>query len=378
MPKPPARGTSAPNVITPTPAWNPRVAYNDLPPVPREQLNTHAIQTQCELATAALATLENATDEARDRLALFETTALIEAQASSAIEGIITTVDEMLEHFGKARLSNGENPDADDALRHHKAILDGWRRAGAEPIGTAMATRACSTTKGRDMPIRWQSGTVIAGPRGIIYTPPTGDARIHSMLEELWSFMREADTHPLTRMAAGHHQFESIHPFADGNGRTGRLINMLYLAEQKLTSLPILCHSRYILRNQPTYYRRLDSTRRSGDWEPWVLWMLDGVRKTASWIVRNVEQQATLAETAIAEYRGGQRHAKNADDAIRFVCKRIHCRSADLIRARLANDGRTALGILRQIADNGTIRESAGRRPALFTNPGVLKIWTTD
>jgi len=179
----------------------------------------------------------------------------------------------MLEYIGKPRLSDGHDPDADDALRHHASIVDAWQRRGAEPVGTAMATRACSTTKGRRMPVRRGRGTVIAGPRGIIYTPPTGEERIRSMLDELWSFMRDdAGTHPLVRMAAGHHQFESIHPFADGNGRTGRLINLLYLTERKLTGLPILCHSRYILRNRPAYYRRLDATRKTGDWKPWILW----------------------------------------------------------------------------------------------------------
>lgn len=375
----PTRGASAPNLDTPYPPWDPVFAYNNLPPVPREQLTTPAVEARCQLTADALDALRQATDRLSDPLPLFQTVTLVEAQASSAIEGIVTSVDEMLSHLGKPRLSNGEDPDSDDALRHHDAIVDAWQRRGPEPIGTAMAIRACSTTKGHRMPVRRGRGTVIAGPRGIIYTPPTGEERIRSMLDELWSFMQDgASTHPLVRMAAAHHQFESIHPFADGNGRTGRLINMLYLAEQKLAGLPILCHSRYIFQNRPTYYRLLDSTRRTGDWEPWILWMLNGVRDTADWMVRNLERQAMLPAQAIARYRDARPRAKNIDDAIRFVCSRLCCRSTDLVSARLTKKPATALAMLRQIAVTETLRESPDRTPALFVNLDVLDIWTGE
>ena len=220
---------------------------------------------------------------------------------------------------------------------------------------------------------------MIAGPRGIIYTPPTGQERIRSMLDELWGFMREdGGTHPLVRMAAGHHQFESIHPFADGNGRTGRLINALYLSERKLTDLPILCHSRYILRNRPTYYWLLDKTRKSGDWEPWTLWMLDGVRETGEWIAATLEHQAAAGERAIARDRKARPRATTSDATIRFVCSRVCCRSTDLVDARLATTRSTALRTVRGIARTGILEERPGHTPALFVNPDVLKLWTGE
>ena len=379
MQKPAAATRSNSTRTEPDPPWSPVFAYNNLPPIPREQLTTPAVEARCELATAALDALRDATGRCSDPHTLFETVALIEAQASSAIENIVTSVGEMLNYIGKRQLSNGYDPDADDALRHHASIIDAWQRRGAEPVGTAMAIRACSTTKGRRMPVRRGRGTVIAGPRGIVYTPPTGEARIRSMLDELWSFMRDdAATHPLVRMAAGHHQFESIHPFADGNGRTGRLINALYLSEQKLTDLPILCHSRYILRNRPTYYRLLDATRKTGDWEPWTLWMLDGVRETAEWIGRTLERQAALAEHAIVRYRDAKPRATATDETIRFVCSRLCCRSTDLVNARLTARPAPALARLRQIANAGILEEWPGHTPALFVNPEVIELWTGD
>ena len=285
----------------------------------------------------------------------------------------------MLEYRGKRHLSNGNDPETDDALRHHESIIGASKRPDAEPVGTAMAIRACSTTKGRRMPVRRGRGTVIAGPAGIIYTPPTNEQRIRSILDELWRFMREdEDTHPLARMPAGHHQFESIHPFADGNGRTGRLINMLYLSERDLTDLPVLCHSRYIARNRPTYYRLLDGTRRSGDWEPWVLWIVDGVRKTAEWIADTLEHQADATEQAIARYRKSRPVAVTGDDTIRFVCSRLCCRSTDLVNAGLAQRPAAALATLRGIYSTGILEEWPGHTPALFVNPGVLKLWTGE
>ena len=376
----PATATRSNSTRTePDPPWSPIFAYNNLPPIPSEELTTPAIEARCERASATLDSLREATNRFSDPDTVFQTIALIEAQASSAIENIVTSVGEMLKHLGKRQLSNGYDPDADDALRHHDSIIDAWQRRGAEPVGTAMAISACSTTKGRHMPVRRGRGTVIAGPRGIIYTPPTGEERIRSMLDELWSFMRDdAGTHPLVRMAAAHHQFESIHPFADGNGRTGRLINALYLSEQKLTDLPILCHSRYILRNRPTYYRLLDATRKTGDWEPWTLWMLDGVRKTAEWIERTLQRQAALAEHAIVQYRDAKPRATATDDTIRFVCSRLYCRSTDLVNARLTTRPAPGLARLRQIAHAGILEEWPGHTPALFVNPEVLELWTGE
>jgi len=244
MPRPATRTRSDGSRSERHPPWSPVFAYNNLPPIPSEQLTTPGVEARCKLATAALRTLRDATTRFSDAETVFQTVALVEAQASSAIEGIVSTVSRMLEHLGKPNLSKGSDPDADDALRHLKSIIDAWQRRGTEPVGTAMAIRACSTTKGRRMPVRRGHGTVIAGARGIIYTPPTGEKRIRSMLDELWRFMHEdEDTDPLVRMAAGHHQFESIHPFADGNSRTGRLINALYVSERKLTDVPVLCHS---------------------------------------------------------------------------------------------------------------------------------------
>ena len=227
------------------------------------------------------------------------------------------------------------------------------------------------------MPIRRERGTVIAGPRGIIYTPPTGEARIRSMLDQLWSFMLDqSDVDPLIRMTASHHQFEAIHPFADGNGRTGRLINAVYLAEQKLTDLPILCHSRYILRHRQEYYRLLQHTRKTNDWEPWTAWMLDGVRDTADWIVRTLHRQAARAQDTVERYAEEQTRSPVRSEIVRFVCTRPYCFSTDLVEAGLAGKPASAIATLRRLGNATILKERPGHTPALFLNRRTLALWT--
>ena len=354
--------------------WSPVFAYNNLPPVPgQEALATPKVRARGELARTALKTLRNTTTKLRCHEALLRTLPIIEAQASSAIENIVTTVPEMISYLGRPEAAD---PDTAEALRHHDSIIDAYERHEAEPIGTALAARACSRTKGRRMPIRRERGTVIAGPRGIVYTPPTGEARIRGMLDQLWSFMHDENgVDPLIRMAAGHHQFEAIHPFADGNGRTGRLINAVYLAEQKLTDLPIL-HSRYILRHRREYYRLLQHTRKTNDWEPWIVWMLDGVRDTAEWIVKTLHRQAARAQDTVERYAEEQTRSPVRSEIVRFVCTHPYSFSTDLVRAGLAARPASALAALRRLG-NATILEGwPGHTPALFINRRTLALWT--
>ena len=355
--------------------WSPVFAYNNLPPVPREEaLATPKVRARCELARTALKTLRDTAEKLSDHEALLRTLPMIEAQASSAIENIVTTVPKMIRYLGRPEAAD---PDPAEALRHCDSIIDAYERRGVEPTGTALATRACSRTKGHWMPIRRERGTVIAGPHGIIYTPPTGEARIRGMLDQLWRFMHEeSGVDPLIRMAAGHHQFESIHPFADGNGRTGRLINAVYLTEQKLTDLPILCHSRYILRHRPEYYRLLQHTRKNNDWEPWTAWMLDGVRDTAEWIVRTLHRQAAMAQNTVERYAEEQRRSPVRSEIVRFACTRPYCFSTDLVGAGLAIRPASALAALRRLRNATMLEERPGHTPALFVNHRTLGLWT--
>ena len=171
-------------------------------------------------------------------------------------------------------------------------------------------------------------------------------------------------------------EFEAIHPFADGNGRTGRLINTVYLAEQKLTDLPILCHSRYILRHRQEYYRLLQHTRKTNDWEHWIVWMLDGVRDTAEWIVRTLHRQAAMAQNTVEQYAKEQRRSPVRSEIVRFACTRPYCFSTDLVGAGLAIRPASALAALRRLRNATMLEERPGHTPALFINRRTLALWT--
>ena len=309
--------------------WSPVFAYNNLPPVPgQETLATPKMRARGELARTALKTLRNTTTKLRCHEALLRTLPMVEAEASSAIENIVTTVPEMISYLGRPEAAD---PDTAEALRHHDSIIDAYERHEAEPIGTALATRACSRTKGHRMPIRRKHGTVIAGPHGIVYTPPTGKARIRGMLDQLWSFMH------------------------DESG---------------------LDHSRYILRHRQEYYRLLQHTRKTNDWEHWIVWMLDGVHDTAEWIVKTLHQQAAMAQDTVKRYAEEQTRSPVRSEIVRFVCTHPYSFSTDLVRAGLAARPASALAALRRLG-NATILEGwPGHTPALFINRRTLALWT--
>lgn len=120
------------------------------------------------------------------------------------------------------------------------------------------------------------------GAGGIIYTPPEGEAAIREKLKNLEDYIHGKDkTDPLIKLAISHYQFESIHPFTDGNGRTGRILNILYLVQQGLLDLPVLYLSSYIIQHKTSYYRRLRAVTEKDEWEPWIMYMLDAVEQTA-------------------------------------------------------------------------------------------------
>ena len=186
------------------------------------------------------------------------------------------------------------------------------------------------------MRVRRDPGTVIAGPRGVVYTPPVGEGRIRQLLANWERFLHDpTDLDPLVRMAIAHYQFEAIHPFTDGNGRTGRVLNTLFLVEQGLLSRPILYLSRYINIHRAEYYLLLLDVTRADAWEPWILYVLEGVEETAAWTTAKIEairrlQEETLQFVRARAPRTWQRRL------IDLVFEHPYCRIADVVEAGIA------------------------------------------
>jgi len=228
---------------------------------------------------------------------LINTIPLLEAQASSEIENVVTTTDELFRH-------QSDDAAADTAtretLRYRTALRAGFDQTVQRGLTTATALEVCSTIKGRDMQIRALPGTRIGNPvtGELAYSPPEGRDVIIQKLDIWKRFVHEDDgLDPLVRMAAAHYQFEAIHPFADGNGRTGRILNVLMLVEAGLLRLPVLYLSRFIIDKKNDYYRLLLAVTAQGAWEEWVLYMLTGIEVTSQSTLRKIDAIGSAART---------------------------------------------------------------------------------
>lgn len=284
-------------MTVPDSCWRPERPYNQLPALPpMRELESRAVQKACITARAALAELKQAAALIPNQSMLINTLPLLEAKDSSEIENIVTTSDRLFQH---AQAQAGADPATREALRYRTALQQGYESLRGRPLCSATAVEICRTLKGVDMDIRRVPGTQLANDRTgeVIYTPPEGERRLRDLLANWERFLHSApELDPLVRMAIGHYQFEAIHPFADGNGRTGRVINILYLIEKKLLTLPILYLSRHVIAHKADYYRLLLDVTRIQAWEPWLLFMLQAVAETSTWTTAKIAAIRALAE----------------------------------------------------------------------------------
>jgi len=221
----------------------------------------------CIPSRAALAELKQAAVLLPNQGLLINILPLLEAKNSFEIENIITTSDKLFQH---AQQDSQADPATKEALRYRTALYDGFMRLKERPLFNNTAIVVCSTLKGTQIDVRKMPGTVIANPRcgEIIYIPPVGEKQIRDLLSYWKQFLHADDgLDPLIKMTISHYQFEAIHPFHDGNGRTGRILNILYFIEQDLLTLPILYLSHYIVQHRADYYALLYGVTKYGDWQ---------------------------------------------------------------------------------------------------------------
>lgn len=352
--------------------------YNDLPPLPpAAQLETHASLKACIEARSALAELKQAGELIPNQAMLINTIPLLEAQGSSEIENIVTTTDKLFE-YAEAN-ENRADPATKEALRYRTALWQGYRSLEDRPLSTNTAVDVCSTIKGVAMDIRRVPGTTLTNPATgeTIYTPPAGEALLRDKLANWENFLHHGgDVDPLIRMAVAHYQFEAIHPFTDGNGRTGRIINLLYLLEQQLLTIPVLYLSHYIIRHKADYYRLLRGVTEEQVWEPWVLYMLEAVRTTANWTRDKIVAIRQLQEHT-AEYVRERLPAIYSRELVELTFVQPYCRIAHLVEAEIAKR-QTASVYLKELQNIGVLREQKLGRDKLFLHPKLMTLLTQD
>lgn len=355
-------------------SFGPRKPFNDLPALPpRADVESRPVLKACIEARAAVAELKQAGELIPNQAVLINSIPLLEAQASSEIENIVTTTDRLFQ-FADDRDSMADAA-TKEALRYRTALREGFESLRRHPLTTRTAVDICRTIKGVDLGVRKTPGTALMNDRSgeVIYTPPEGEALIRDKLSNWERFLHEADhIDPLVRMAIGHYQFEAIHPFIDGNGRTGRVLNLLYLVEQGLLDIPVLYLSKAIIEAKQDYYRLLLNVSRDGAWEPWILFMLDAVRSTAHWTTSRIKAiRALIDETA--ERMKHDAPGIYSRELTELIFVQPYCRIANVVEADIAQR-QTASVYLKQLVDIGLLREMKAGREKLFINPRLIQV----
>jgi Fic family protein len=359
--------------------FNPSLPYNGLPdlPPPGEQLETTAILKRCIEARVAVAELKQAAELIPNSAVLVNALPLLEARASSEIENIVTTTDKLFEYADIAE----DRADAatKEALRYRTALYEGTKMVQRGMLTTDMAIQICSTIKGTELDIRAESGTTLKSRMTgeVIYTPPVGQKLLLEKLDNWARFMHEeTSVDPLVRMAVQHYQFEAIHPFVDGNGRTGRILNILFLVQQGLLDSPILYLSRFIIQNKAAYYRLIKKVTHEQDWASWIMFVLDGVEETCTWTTDKIKSIRELMEHT-AEFVQRRLPKTYSWELVELLFKQPYCRIANLVDAGIAKR-QTASVYLKQMCDIGLLREVKSGRETIFVHPKYIELLTGE
>lgn len=357
--------------------WAADKPFNDLPLLPpKKDLETVAILKACIPARAALAELKQAAELLPNQHLLINLLPLLEAKDSSAIENIVTTTDSLFKFSAEDSLAD---PMTREALRYRTALNYAYRELSKRPLTTNMAIEICTTIKDMHMELRKIPGTTLMNQMSneVVYTPPVGEAEIRNLLTNWEIYLHtEDDIDPLIKMAVAHYQFEAIHPFIDGNGRTGRVLNVLYLIEVKLLTLPILYLSRYIMQNKETYYRLLISVTQTDEWQEWIIFILNGITKTSKWTTDKINAIRKLMDHTTEHIKMGLPKIYS-HELVQIIFEQPYCRINNLVDKGIAKR-QTASVYLKQLCDAGVLNEIQSGKEKLFIHPKFIQLMTED
>jgi len=355
--------------------WSADKPFNEIPLlVDSKNLETNAVLKACIPARAALAELKQAAELLPNQGLLINLIPLLEAKDSSEIENIVTTSDRLFKFSAE---ESQADPMTREALRYRTALKSGYQQLSSRPLSTNMAIEICSTIKGTQMDIRKVPGTTLSNRSSgeTIYTPPVGEAEIRRLLTDWESFLHDDDgIDPLIKMAMAHYQFEAIHPFIDGNGRTGRILNVLYLIEAGLLTLPILYLSQYIVQNKHKYYHLLNELTRTGDSEEWIIFILQGIQQTSVWTTSKIEAIRKLIDDT-TDYIRSVLPKIYSHELVKIIFEQPYCRISNLTESGVAKR-QTASVYLKQLCKVGILSEIQSGKEKLFVHPKLIKLMT--
>lgn len=358
--------------------FDPRTPYNALPKLPpKAEIETREVLKKWGLARSAIAELRLAGQTIPDQSVLVGTIPLLEAKDSSEIENIVTTNDAL---FREAALESDDgDPGAKEGLRYRRALYHGLDAIKVRPLSSRTAVEICRIVTGIHLDVRSIPVTLTnKHTREVIYTPPQGEAVLRELLSNWDSFMHD-DTDgldPLIRMAILHYQFEAIHPFPDGNGRTGRILNVAYLIQTGLLDLPTLYLSRHILKTRGQYYSALERVTTHAEWENWIVYMLTAVEETSKWTTKKIgAMHDLLLETN--RYIRSQLPKIHSRELVDLILAQPYCRIKNLVERDIAKR-QAASTYLQELVRIGVLKEVKHGREKIFLNMKYLELLTNE
>ena len=323
-----------------------------------EDLETKSILKQLPAAHAALAELKGIVQSIPNQIILLNALGIQEAKDSSSIENIITRHDDLY----KANLDFevSISPNVKEVQNYLAAMKRGFELVESQGLLTNQTLlKIQETLEGNNAGFRKLPGTALKNAQtgAVIYLPPQDPAEIQELMTNLEQFINDpelSDYDPLVKMAIIHYQFESIHPFYDGNGRTGRILNILYLILTGLQKLPILYLSNHIIQHKSDYYRLLQGVREKGDWESWISYMIRGVENTAKETIQLIEAlKILMAEMKTLLQNNYKFYSQELlNNLFAHPYTKIEFLVRDLGVSRL-----TAANYLNQLASDGVLRK---------------------
>ena len=355
--------------------FQPNLPYNDLPLLP-PALDLESVQVlrRCITASRALAELKGAGNLIPNQSILINAISLQEARSSSEIENIVTTQDRLFRAV-VAELGHLD-PSTKEVLRYRTALRHGYEMLQIKPLTLDLIIEICSILRDGSAGLRDQEPIIIedAAAQSILYTPPRGKELILTLLRNLELFLRESGgMDPLIRMAVAHYQFEAIHPFDDGNGRTGRILNILALLQSGLLDIPVLYLSRFIISNKQAYYTRLRAVTENQDWESWLLFMLTAVEETAHWTTDRIFAIRDLLELTLERCRSELPARVYSKELVELIFTQPYSKISFVVEARIA-ERKTASKYLQELERIGVLTSEKRGRQVIYRNNALLDL----
>ena len=355
--------------------FNSITPYNNLPllPPPNTDIETKEILKECIKARAALAELKQAGRLIPNQSILINSIPLLEAQSSSEIENIVTTQDKLFrfanDNIDKADLTTKET------LYYRTALYKGCELLKRKPLCTSSAIEIMQILRQTSEVIRKMPGTALINSKtgGVIYTPPCGENVIREKLGNWEKFINTSnEIDPLIILSIIHYQFEAIHPFSDANGRTGRILNILFLIQENLLETPVLFLSRFINNTRNEYYSKLHNVTLKNEWEEWILYMLKGIYETSVWTKNKIDEINLLFNDikAVVQIKLPKIYSR---ELIEVLFEQPYCRIRNIENANIAKR-QTASVYLKELVNTGILEEKDIGKEKIFINKKLYRL----